>query len=60
MLLATASLGCASLLAADTPAAPKASAPKAEAKQAPARFVNDGNPERLKSPLASKPDENLP
>ena len=59
------SLGCASLLAADTPTAPKAAAPKAaasksETKKAPARFVNDGNPERLKSPLAVKPDENIP
>ena len=47
------------VLAADTPAAPKAAEPKAEAKKAPARFVNDGNPEHLKSPLAVKPDENI-
>ncbi len=54
------SLGCASLLAADTPAAAKAAAPKAEAKKAPVRFQNDGNPERLKTPLVVKPDENIP
>ena len=53
-------LGTVSLLAADTPAAPKATAPKAEAKKATARFVNDGNPERLKTPLTVKPDENIP
>jgi acetyl esterase/lipase len=50
------SLGVASLVAADTPAKPKA---KAESPKAPARFVNDGNPERLKSPLLIKPDENI-
>jgi acetyl esterase/lipase len=48
------------LVAADTPATPKAAAPKAEAKKAPARFVNDGNPEHLKTPLVVKPDENIP
>ncbi|NBS05036.1 MAG: hypothetical protein EBS64_07510, partial [Verrucomicrobia bacterium] len=50
------SLGAASLLAADAPAKPKA---KVETPKAPARFVNDGNPEHLKSPLAIKPDENI-
>ncbi len=58
-LLALA-LGTVALVAADTPATPKAPAPKAEAKKAPARFVNDGNPERLKTPLTVKPDENIP
>ena len=50
------SLGVASLVAADTPAKPKA---KAESPKAPARFVNDGNPDNLKSPLLVKPDENI-
>ena len=50
------SLGVASLVGADTPAKPKA---KAESPKAPARFVNNGDPERLKSPLLIKPDENI-
>jgi hypothetical protein len=49
-------LGAAHLAAADTPAKPKA-APKAAAKAAP--FVNDGNPEHLKTPLVLPPDENV-
>jgi acetyl esterase/lipase len=51
-------LGALSVDAADTPAKPSADA-KTEPKKAPVRFVNDGNPERLKSPLVVKPDENL-
>jgi len=50
------SLGVASLVAADTPAKPKA---KAESPKAQARFVNDGNPDNLKTPLLIKPDENI-
>ena len=49
-------LGAASLVAADTPAKPKA---KAESPKAQARFVNDGNPDNLKTPLLIKPDENI-
>ncbi len=50
------SLGAASLLAVDASSKAK---PKAEASKAPARFVNDGNPEHLKTPLALPADENI-
>ena len=50
------SLGVASLVAADTPAKPKA---KAESPKAQVRFVNDGNPDNLKTPLLIKPDKNI-
>jgi len=47
-------IGALGVIAAE-PAAPAAKAPA----KAPVRFVNDGNPERLKSPLVIKPDENV-
>ena len=52
------SLGAACLFAADTPAKPDPKS-KVPAPKAPASFRNDGNPERLKSPLLIKPDENI-
>ena len=56
--LAALCLGALSVGAADTPAKPKVDA-KAEPKKAQPRFINDGNPEHLKSKLVVPPDENV-